>query len=80
MKTAAITTLSTLFWPDAQERKDLRMKISEAKQFIRVSLESLSKLEIRAGMDNVGYLAGAYQLLNEVAKNIDHLEADQPTE
>lgn len=56
------------------------MKISEAKQFIRVSLESLSKLEIRAGMDNVGYLAGAYQLLNEVAKNVDHLEADQPTE
>lgn len=55
------------------------MKISEAKQFIRVSLESLSKLEIRAGMDNVGYLAGVYQLLNEVAKNIDHLEADQPT-
>ena len=56
------------------------MKISEAKQFIRVALESLSKLEIRAGMDNVGYLAGVYQLLNEVAKNVDHLEADQSTE
>ena len=56
------------------------MKISEAKQFIHVSLESLSKLEIRAGMDNVGYLAGVYQLLNEVVRNIDHLEADQPTE
>ena len=56
------------------------MKISEAKQFIRVALESLSKLEIRAGMDNVGYLAGVYQLLNEVAKNVDHLDADQPTE
>ena len=53
------------------------MKISEAKQFIHVSLESLSKLEIRAGMDNVGYLAGVYQLLNEVVKNIDHLETDQ---
>ena len=56
------------------------MKISEAKQFIHVSLESLSKLEIRAGMDNVGYLAGVYQLLNEVVQNIDHLETDQPAQ
>ena len=52
------------------------MQISEAKQFIHVALESLSKLEIRAGMDNVGYLAGVYQLLNSVAKQIDNLEAD----
>lgn len=52
------------------------MKVSEAKKYIQVAMESLEKIEIRAGMDNVGYLAGVYQLLNSVAKQVDQLEAD----
>lgn len=52
------------------------MKKQEAKQYIQAITDSLGQLNIRASVDNVGYLAGVFQLLSELHKNIDSLEED----
>lgn len=53
------------------------MKIEEARQYLRAVKDSLEHLTIHTSIDNVGYLAAAFQLLTEVQKNIDTLEKDQ---
>lgn len=52
------------------------MKTQEAKTYIQAALNGLENLSIRASKDNVGYLAGVYQILEEVKEQIDHLEPD----
>lgn len=53
------------------------MKTEEAKQYLQAVKESLEHLTVQTSIDNVGYLAGAFQILTEVQKNIDTLERTQ---
>ena len=52
------------------------MKIQEAKTYLQAAINGLSQLDIRATKQNVGCLAGVYQVLQEVYDSVEKLEPD----
>ena len=59
------------------KERNKTLKTEEAKQYLQAVKDSLEHLTVQASIDNVGYLAGAFQILTEVQKNIDTLEKTQ---
>ena len=49
------------------------MTVQEAKNYIQAALNALEKLDIHTSKSNVAYLAGAFQILEEVQEQIGSL-------
>lgn len=52
------------------------MTKTEAKQFLQASIDGLQHLSIKATKENVAYLDGTFNILEELKANIDNLTAE----